>query len=196
MEVELGNASRVDSAIIKFQKGWHLGVLKLAILVLPTSRLAGLTDSGVATFESAVEELKKMNLAMLPFPLIVVGMDAGESTPVLNWSHTKVTDPKSFSGNNRGVVLPHVVSEYLEGVVFTEIDLPRTPEDIEYATALGKRLNTHSSSHEAKTYSTLSRLWDTLVRCLYPRFWVTVSKWQVQQAPCDAMGVPRGATLG
>jgi hypothetical protein len=141
MEVELGNKARIDSALVKFQSAWHAGILKLAILVVPVNRLAAITDSGLATFEPAVQYLEGLPKGMVPFPLIVIGLDTDASTPVLDWSTTRVGSAKNLSGNNDKSVLAHAVSEYHAGVVFTEIALPTTDAEKQEAKLLSKRLN-------------------------------------------------------
>lgn len=161
-EVELGNKARIDSALIKFQSAYHAGILKLAILVVATNRLAAMTDSGLASYEPAVEYLNSLPDAMVPFPLIVIGLEPDESTHVLDWSRTKVGGARYLSGNSDKSVLAHVVSELCAGVVFEEIQRPVTMLEQVEAKDLAKRLNAPTVTRTDAVEGSASRILDKL----------------------------------
>ena len=145
IEAEFGNASRTDSAQVKFQTAYLNNALKLAIMIVATNKMAKLTDSGLTTFEQTRAYFSGLHPAMVAYPLVVIGLEFDESTTVLDWSKSQFSDAECLSGNSGCNNIVHALSEYKAGVVIDTIGVPQAAELAEVKT-LRARLNKPSST--------------------------------------------------
>ena len=145
IEAEFGNASRTDSAQVKFQTAYLNNALKLAIMIVATNKMAKLTDSGLTTFEQTRAYFSGLHPAMVAYPLVVIGLEFDESTTVLDWSKSQFSDAECLSGNSGCNNIVHALSEYKAGVVLETIGAPQGIE-LEQAKSLRAYLNKPSKT--------------------------------------------------
>jgi len=81
VEVEFGNTASLFRDLFKFQVAGRSGVGKVGVLVVATAPVTRLFDSGVATYEQAVNLLPYMNIG-LALPTVIVGLDIVDWEPI------------------------------------------------------------------------------------------------------------------
>ena len=81
VEVEFGNTASLFRDLFKFQVAGRSGIGKVGVLVVATAAVTRLFDSGVATYEQAVNLLPYMKIG-LALPTVVVGLDIVDWAPV------------------------------------------------------------------------------------------------------------------
>lgn len=81
VEVEFGNTASLFRDLFKFQVAGRSGIGKVGVLVVATAAVTRLFDSGVATYEQAVNLLPYMKIG-LTLPTVVVGLDIVDWAPV------------------------------------------------------------------------------------------------------------------
>jgi len=82
-EVQFGNMGRWYSDIFKFQTAYSQSLINIGLSVVPTSRLAIITDSNVVNFERARRELPSAELS-ITLPILLIGLDYDESTGIVD----------------------------------------------------------------------------------------------------------------
>ncbi|MDQ3552967.1 MAG: hypothetical protein M3395_00945 [Chloroflexota bacterium] len=81
VEVEFGNTASLFRDLFKFQVAGRSGIGKVGVLVVATAAVTRLFDSGVATYEQAVNLLPYMKIG-LQLPTVVVGLDIVDWAPI------------------------------------------------------------------------------------------------------------------
>lgn len=127
IEVEFGYTASIERNFYKLQDAYNHGRSALGVIVCPVARLAKVTASGVATFETARDRLLSFHPKTVPVPLLVLGLDHGQTRRV-DLSISKIPDAASLSGNNSKQVLWHVASELRAGVCVEDIGLPNVEQ--------------------------------------------------------------------
>ncbi|WP_102262599.1 BglII/BstYI family type II restriction endonuclease [Mesobacillus jeotgali] len=78
LEVEFGNVASSYRNYYKLQLLNKKGVSDIGIVIVPTESLSKRIDSGVATFEKTVNDVK-LAVELFDFPLLIIGLDEGDS---------------------------------------------------------------------------------------------------------------------
>jgi len=81
VEVEFGNTASLFRDLFKFQIAGRSGIGKVGVLVVATAAVTRLFDSGVATYEQALNLLPYMKIG-LTLPTVVVGLDIVDWAPI------------------------------------------------------------------------------------------------------------------
>lgn len=114
VEVEFGNGARTFCAFHKFLLAHSYGQLGLAVLVCPMRALAKKTDSGLTTFEAACQQAEFEPLTMMPYPLLIIGVEEDSTTTVVDWRESGFSAPTSLSGTRaKKRTMDRVVAEWL-----------------------------------------------------------------------------------
>jgi hypothetical protein len=82
-EVQFGNMSRWYSDIFKFQTAYSQSLIQLGLSIVPVASLARRIDSNIVSYERVMRELPSAELS-ITLPLLIIGLDAGASTQVLD----------------------------------------------------------------------------------------------------------------
>jgi hypothetical protein len=81
LEVEFGNVASSYRNYYKLQLLNKKSVSDIGIIIVPTESLSKRIDSGVATFEKTVNDIK-LAVELFDFPLLVIGLDEGVSNTI------------------------------------------------------------------------------------------------------------------
>jgi hypothetical protein len=81
VEVEFGNSASLYRDLFKFQIASRSGMGEVAVLIVATTQLAKLFDSGVGTFEQAVSLLPYMKIG-IQMPVWIVGIEPTSWEPI------------------------------------------------------------------------------------------------------------------
>lgn len=114
-EVQFGNMARWYSDIFKFQAAYSQSLIECGLCVVPMHSMARRTDSNVAHFERAIRELPSANLS-ITLPILLVGLEADESTPVADVRQCGFSGIKEITGRGRSENLWRVVNGYVNGL--------------------------------------------------------------------------------
>lgn len=124
VEVQFGNNARIQC---DFEKMHHLeckGLLQLGIIITLTSKLAKITDSGIASFELAVKTVKQYRdttFTRIKTPVLIIGLASREAADWIDLSKSKVPDVKSLRGKGNNNKHKLVASQIMSGVAVGEI---------------------------------------------------------------------------
>lgn len=81
VEVQFGNMARWYADVFKFQLSYSLGQIDVAVLVVPTQKLANFIDENVAYFERVARELPHAKMS-LTLPIFVLGIEPNDFSEI------------------------------------------------------------------------------------------------------------------
>ena len=90
-ESQFGNTSRLGMDNEKFRIGHFEGRCDVGIEIVPTRALARRTDKSIATFEKCQKLLNRLGPYGMPTPVLVIGLEADDDTPVWDLKRHKVS---------------------------------------------------------------------------------------------------------
>jgi hypothetical protein len=131
MEVQLGNMARWYSDIFKFQAAYSEQLIQVGVSVVPVTSLARTIDENVANFERAQRELPSARLS-ITLPILLVGLEPDETTPVIDVSRTRFRAVKRVTGKGYSDNRWRIVNGIIAGVSLADIG-----EDSEVGPTLG-----------------------------------------------------------
>jgi hypothetical protein len=131
IEVELGNGGRL---LCDFSKFLHAsepegGGLGLGILIVPTSKLASRTDTGLSTFQGALDRLNHFAKGCMAFKAVVIGIEPPtDDSVIVDWSESNFTLAEISSKTSTAFMKNHAIRLYRGGVPLADIQPPTDGE--------------------------------------------------------------------
>lgn len=119
-EVQFGNMARWYSDIFKFQTAYSQGLAQAAISIVPVHALGRRIDSNIVNFERVLRELPSAELS-ITLPILVVGLEPDETTPVIDVSTSGFTAIGDITGKSQAANLWRVVNGWTNGVPTAQI---------------------------------------------------------------------------
>ncbi len=104
--------SRWYSDVFKFQAAYSQNLIQMGLCVVPLKSLAVRIDSNVVNYERVIRELPSAELS-ITLPILVIGIEADEDTPVINISDCQFDGLGDITGRGRDDNKWRIVNGYL-----------------------------------------------------------------------------------
>jgi hypothetical protein len=120
-EVQFGNMARWYSDIFKFQAAYSQNLIQMGLSIVPMRNLAVRIDSNVVNYERVIRELPSAELS-ITLPILVIGIDTDEDTPVVNISECQFEGVGQITGRGHEDNKWRIVNGYLRQEPMNQIN--------------------------------------------------------------------------